>query len=59
MYWSPKLHKNPIKARFPIPAPNSSMRPLSRAITAALKLVYKQNKKYNFNTQYYSGAKTF
>ena len=45
MYCTPKLHKNPIKARFPIPAPNSSMRPLSRAITAALKLVYKQNKK--------------
>ena len=32
MYWMPKLHKNPIKARFIIVSPKSSRKPLARTI---------------------------
>ena len=35
MYWLRKMHKSPIKARFIIESPKSSIRPLSRAITSA------------------------
>ena len=33
MYWMPKMHKNPIKARFIIVTPKSSIKPLARTIT--------------------------
>ena len=34
MYWMPKIHKNPIKARFIIVSPKSSIKPLARTITS-------------------------
>ena len=30
MYWMPKMHKNPIKARFTTASPKSSIKPLAR-----------------------------
>ena len=33
MYWMPKMHKNPIIARFIIVSPKSSIKPLARTIT--------------------------
>ena len=30
MYWMPKMHKNPIKARFITASPKSSIKPLAR-----------------------------
>ena len=38
----PKLYKNPTKIRFLITAPKCKMKPLSKAVTAALKLIYNQ-----------------
>ena len=38
----PKLYKNPTKIRFLIAAPKCKMKPLSKAVTAALKLIYNQ-----------------
>ena len=35
------------------------MKQLSKAATAGLKLIYRQIGNYNFETQYYSGVKTF
>ena len=35
------------------------VKPLSKAVAAALKLTYKQTENYDFKTQYYSGLKTF
>ena len=34
MYWMPKMHKNPTKARFIIASPKSSIKPLARTITS-------------------------
>ena len=42
MYWLPKMHKSPIKARFIIASPKSSIKPLSQAITSAFRLFYRQ-----------------
>ena len=59
IYWLPKLHKNPIKFRFIIAAPNCSVKPLSKAVTKILKLFYRQIEKYNSKSDFYSTAKTF
>ena len=59
IYWTLKGHINPTKARFIIAVPKCSVKTLSIAVTAALKLIYKQIENYNFKTQYYSGVKTF
>ena len=55
------MHKNPSKAGFIIAAPNcpTSVKPLSKAVTAELKLIYKEIENHNFKTQHHSGVKTF
>ena len=40
MYWLPKMHKSPVKARFIIASPKSSIKPLSQAITSAFRLFF-------------------
>ena len=52
------MHRISTKARFIIPAPKCSMKLLSKAVTGALKLIYKQIENYNFKIQYYSNVTT-
>ena len=59
IYWSPKLHKHLCKARFIIAAPQCSVKPLSKAVTSVLKLMYKQIETYNSKIHYFSGVKSF
>ena len=59
IYWLPKLHKNPIKFRFIIAAPDCSMKPLAKAVTKLFKLFYKQIERYNEKTFYFSSIKSF
>ena len=59
MYWLPKLHKIPSKSRFIVAATNCSVKPLSKAVTAALKLLYKQIESYHQKSFYFSGVKSF
>ena len=47
MYWMPKMHKNPIKARFIIASPKSSIKPLARTITSVFCLFFRQIQTYN------------
>ena len=37
IYWIPKLHKNPVKAKFIILSPRSSLKSLMKSVTSALK----------------------
>ena len=46
IYWLPKLHKSPPKARFIIAAPNNALKPVSKALTAILKLFIGSFEKY-------------
>ena len=55
MYWLPKMHKSPIKARFIIASPKSLIKPLSRAITSQLFVFFIDNDKCRF----FSGVNTF
>ena len=59
IYWTPKLHKNPLKFRFIIAAPNCSMKPLSKAITKIFRLFYRQVETYNAKSFFFSQVKTF
>ena len=42
MYWMPKLHKNPIKARLIKASPKSSIKPLARSVTSIFRLFFRQ-----------------
>ena len=46
--WTPKLPRSPTKARFIIAAPKFSVKPLSKPVPAALKLLRNQIKYCNF-----------
>ena len=59
MYWIPKMHKNPSKSRFIVAAPKCSIKPLSKAITSAFKLFYRQIESYNNKCRFFSGINTF
>ena len=59
IYWLPKMHKTPCKFRFIIAAPKCSIKPLNKAITAILKLLFHQIQRYNEKSYFYSGVKTF
>ena len=59
MYWLPEMHKTPIKARFIIASPKSSIKPLSQVITSAFRLFYRQIESYNDKCRFFSGVNTF
>ena len=59
MYWMPKMHKNPIKARFIIASPKSSVKALARNITSAFRLFFRQIQTYNNKCRFFTGANTF
>ena len=59
IYWLPKLHKKPTKARFIIAAPQCSLKPLTKAITKVFKLIFHQIEAYNNKCHFFSGVKTF
>ena len=58
IYWLPKLHKSPIKFRFIIAAPGSSIKPLARVLISVFKLFQRQIYKYNEISSFFSGIKT-
>ena len=59
VYWLPKMHKNPSKARFIIAAPKCSVKPLSKAINSIFKLFHQQIETYNKKCHFFTGVKTF
>ena len=59
MYWMPKMHKNPIKARFIVASPKCSIKPLAKAITSAFRIFYKQIQSYNRKSRFFTGVNSF
>ena len=56
MYWSPKLHKDPIGSRFIIASKQSSLKPLLKDLTCIFKLFQKQVESYNDKSRVWSGV---
>ena len=59
IYWLPKLHKTPIKARFIIASQKCTVKKLSKDITSIFKLAYKQVETYNCKARIFSDINTF
>ena len=55
----PKMHKNPIKARFIIAFPKSSTKPYARSITSFFCLFFRQILTYNDKCTFLAGVNTF
>ena len=53
MYWMPKMHKNPIKARFITASPKSFIKPLARTITSIFCLFFRQIQTYNDKCRFF------
>ena len=47
MYWIPKLHKNPVGARFIIASKLCSTKQLSKSVSKVFKLVFSQIEKFH------------
>ena len=50
IYWLPKVHKNPRKARFMMAPPKCSLKPVYKSLTAVFKIPFDQIESYNFWT---------
>ena len=59
MYWIPKMHKNPIGARFIIASTNSSNKPLSKMISNVFKMIFKQIENFHDKSRFYSNYNLF
>jgi len=59
MYWTPKIHKDPIGARFIIASKHSSLKLLSKDITSIFRLIYLHVRKYYVKASNSSGLKHF
>ena len=46
VYWLPRVHKNPRKARFIIATPKSSLKPVSESLAAVFKMHFHQTENY-------------
>ena len=59
IYWLPKLHKTPIKARFIIASQKCTLKNLNKDVTSIFKLAYNQVRRYNLKASTFSGINTF
>ena len=59
IYWTPKLHKNPVKFRFSIATKYCTIKHLSKNISSIFSLFNKQIETYNKKSRYYSGIKSY
>ena len=59
MYWMPKTHKDPIKARLIIASPKSSIKCLASTITTIFCLFFRQIQTYSDKCRFFTGVNTF
>ena len=57
--WTYKLNKQPSTVTFIVAVPQYSFKPLSKAGTSVLKLMYKQIETLNFKMHYFLGSNHF
>ena len=53
------MHKNPIKARFIIASPKSSIKPLAKTLTSVFRLFFRQIQTYNDKCRFFTSVNTF
>mgnify|MGYP001792462320 CR=1 FL=1 len=59
VYWTPKMHKTPVGARFIVASKECVTKEISKDVASLFKLFMLQVKKYHEKSQYFSGVKAF
>ena len=59
IYWTPKLHKSPVKFRFIIASKKCTIKKLSQNLSSIFSLIDKQIAAYNKKSRYYSGINSY
>ena len=59
MYWTPKMHKSPIGARFIVASKKCSTKLLSKSVSKAFKLIFNQVQSFYDKSHFYSSFKQF
>ena len=59
MYWMPKMHKSPSGSRFIIASKHCSTKPLSKAVSNAFKLIFRQIENFHKNAKFLSNYNKF
>ena len=59
IYWTPKLHKNPVKHRFIIASKTCSTKTLSKNVSSIFSLFQRQISAYHQKTHFYTGIKSY
>ena len=59
MYWMPKLHKDPIGARFIIASKFSCNKPLSKVLALVYQMIFGQVQSFHNKSKFYTGFNLF
>ena len=59
MYWTPKMHYTPSRARFIVSSAKCSTKPISRVVSNAFKLIYNQIQNFHEQSQFYKNYNRF
>ena len=59
MYWMPKMHKSPSGARFIIASKHCATKPISKAVSNAFKLIFKQVDNFHSKAKFLSNYNKF
>ncbi len=59
MYWLPKMHKNPIDARFIVASSTCATKPIASAVSKVFKLLFQQIRNFHAKSTFYSRYKKF
>ena len=59
MYWMPKMHKSPSGSRFIIASKHCSTKPISKAVSSAFKLIFKQVESFHQKAKFLSNYNKF
>ena len=59
MYWMPKMHYSPSRARFIVASSNCSSKPLSRVVSMVFKLIFHQVQSFHRKSTFYKNYNRF
>ena len=59
MYWTPKMHYTPSRARFIVSSAKCSTKPISRLVSNAFKLIFNQIQNFHAESKFYKNYNRF
>ena len=59
MYWTPKMHYTPSRARFIVSSAKCSTKPISRVVSNAFKLIFNQIQNFHEQSKFYKNYNRF